>query len=70
MITVHRFRSMRTDADDIEKRLSEEAKARLTVEYKLGNDPRVTRIGRFIRRTSIDEIPQFYDVIRGHLSIV
>lgn len=69
-ITVHKFRSMIIGADDIDSLLPDEAIARLTEEYKLENDPRVTRIGRFIRKTSIDEIPQFYDVIRGHLSIV
>ena len=38
--------------------------------YKLANDPRVTRIGRFIRRTSIDELPQFVNVLRGEMTMV
>jgi lipopolysaccharide/colanic/teichoic acid biosynthesis glycosyltransferase len=38
--------------------------------YKLANDPRVTRVGRFIRRTSIDELPQFINVLRGEMTLV
>lgn len=38
--------------------------------FKMRDDPRVTRVGRFIRRTSIDELPQFYDVLRGEMSLV
>lgn len=38
--------------------------------FKMEDDPRVTKVGKFIRRTSIDELPQFFDVLRGDMSLV
>jgi Undecaprenyl-phosphate glucose phosphotransferase len=59
IIEVWKFRSMYTDDVDLHA-------ARQTSK----NDPRVTRVGRFIRRTSIDELPQFWNVLQGHMSVV
>ena len=56
---VWKFRSMRTDMSDFEAKRQTEA-----------DDPRITRIGRFIRKTSIDELPQLINVIAGHMSLV
>ncbi|HWO76922.1 MAG TPA: sugar transferase [Bacillus sp. (in: firmicutes)] len=66
---MYKFRSMVTDA---EKRLEELLKHNETTGamFKMKNDPRVTRIGRFIRKTSIDELPQLWNVLKGDMSLV
>ena len=67
--TFYKFRSMYTDAD---ARLAELEKHNETngATFKMKNDPRVTRVGRFIRRTSIDELPQFFNVLFGQMSLI
>ena len=69
MFGMYKFRSMFTDA---EQRLSEVIRHTTDghVLHKQPNDPRVTRIGRFIRRTSLDELPQLLNVIFGDMSLV
>ncbi len=69
----YKFRSMCVGADKkLENILTENAELKDEWEkkFKLKNDPRVTKIGKFIRRTSLDEIPQFFNVIRGDMSVV
>ncbi len=64
-----KFRSMHADAD---KRLAE-LKKQNEVDgpmFKMKNDPRITKIGHFIRKTSIDELPQLFNVVRGDMSLV
>jgi exopolysaccharide biosynthesis polyprenyl glycosylphosphotransferase len=64
-----KFRSMRVGAEQEQAQLNElnEAKGPL---FKIRNDPRLTRLGRFIRRTSLDEFPQLFNVISGEMSLV
>ncbi len=64
-----KFRSMYMDAED---RFAEVQKLNQTdgLAFKMDNDPRVTKIGNFIRKTSIDELPQLINVILGHMSII
>ncbi|THF74692.1 sugar transferase [Cohnella fermenti] len=66
---IYKFRSMVTDA---EKRLEQllEKNDISGAMFKMKNDPRITRIGRLLRRTSIDELPQLWNVLRGDMSIV
>ena len=72
-IYIYKFRSMVPNADAVlMKMLSEDEEvAREYKRYKkLKNDPRITRIGKFIRNTSIDEVPQFLNVLKGDMSLV
>lgn len=65
-----KFRSMYINADEMMARFTPEQKAEWEENFKLENDPRITRIGRFLRRSSLDELPQIINIIKGELSIV
>lgn len=67
---IYKFRSMVADADDVEKYLDAEQLRQWEAERKVDDDPRITRLGSFIRKTSIDEVPQFFNVLIGDISII
>ncbi|MDY4788220.1 MAG: sugar transferase [Bacilli bacterium] len=71
IIKVLKFRSMYVDAEtNIRSYLSDEEYQRWLVERKIDNDPRITKIGKFIRKTSLDELPQLFNIFIGDMSIV
>ena len=65
----YKFRSMAQDADRLQQSLRCRNQ-RQGPTFKIDNDPRITRVGRFIRRYSLDELPQFWNVLRGDMSMV
>lgn len=65
-----KFRTMYMNADKMIDDFTPEQKAEWLENFKLANDPRITRIGKFLRKSSIDELPQLINVLKGELSIV
>ena len=66
---IYKFRSMYMDAEECKKELEKQNEMQGLM-FKMENDPRITRVGKFIRKTSIDELPQFYNVLKGDMSLV
>ena len=66
----YKFRSMYIDSDARRAALEKENESSDGVLFKMKNDPRITRCGRFIRKYSIDEVPQFFNVLLGYMSLV
>ncbi|MEM8737036.1 MAG: sugar transferase [Planctomycetota bacterium] len=64
-----KFRTMRKDAEQIKQKLLAENQAD-GPQFFIDNDPRISRVGRFLRKTNLDELPQFLNVIAGHMAIV
>lgn len=65
-----KFRSMYINAEEMIELFNPEQKAEWEKNFKLDNDPRITRVGQFLRRTSLDELPQLVNILKGELSIV
>ena len=66
---IYKFRSMYADAEARKKELEQENQVKGLM-FKMENDPRVTKVGRFLRKTSLDEFPQFFNVLLGDMSLV
>lgn len=65
----YKFRSMYVDAEERKKELMAQNEVQGLM-FKMENDPRITKVGAFIRKTSIDELPQFWNVLKGDMSLV
>jgi exopolysaccharide biosynthesis polyprenyl glycosylphosphotransferase len=65
-----KFRSMVPNADQLKDRLLQANEMKGGVTFKMKDDPRVTRVGRFIRKYSVDELPQFWNVFQGDMALV
>lgn len=66
---IYKFRSMYVDADKLLDKLSEQNEVTGPM-FKMKNDPRITSVGRFLRKTSLDELPQLWNVLLGDMSLV
>ncbi len=69
IFNMYKFRSMYVDAEERKKELMEQNEMEGFM-FKMENDPRITPIGRFMRKTSLDEFPQFYNILKGDMSLV
>ena len=67
---IYKFRSMYVDAEERKQELQAQNEMGDNLMFKMENDPRITHVGKFIRKTSLDEFPQFFNVLRGDMSLV
>ena len=69
-IYIPKFRSMKLNADKLENMLTPEQLEQYRREYKIDNDPRVTKLGKFLRKTSLDELPNIWAIFIGSISVI
>ena len=66
---IYKFRSMYMDAEERKKELQAQNEMSGLM-FKMDNDPRITKVGAFLRKTSLDELPQFFNILKGDMSLV
>lgn len=67
---IYKFRTMVPNAENMIKDFTPEQKKEWEENFKLKNDPRITKIGKFLRATSLDELPQLFNILKGEMSFV
>ena len=70
IIKIYKFRSMVDNAEDLIKKFTPEQMKEYKENYKLTDDPRITKVGKILRKTSLDELPQLINIFKGDLSII
>lgn len=69
-IYLYKFRTMVSDADNFDKYFTKEELEKFRENYKLENDPRITKLGKILRRTSLDELPQLFNILKGDMALI
>lgn len=69
-IYIYKFRTMKPNAENMIKDFTEEQMKEFKESYKLKDDPRITKVGKVLRKTSLDELPQLINILKGELSII
>lgn len=69
-IKVYKFRTMYSNSNEIFENFTPQQKEEYYKNFKLDNDPRVTKLGGFLRKTSLDELPQLFNILKGDMTII
>ena len=69
-IKIYKFRTMVVNAEELIKKFTPEQMKEYKKNYKLNNDPRITKVGNILRKTSLDELPQLINIIKGDLALI
>lgn len=69
-IYLYKFRTMVSDADNFDKYFTKKELKKFKENYKLEDDPRITKLGKILRRTSLDELPQLFNILKGDMALI
>lgn len=70
VLKIYKFRTMVDNAEELIKKFTPEQKEEFEANFKLENDPRVTRVGKILRKTSLDELPQIINILKGEMCVI